>query len=67
MGSREWRMSKEDLKRVAVGAGVAAAGAFLAYLSEWAAGVDWGDWSPIVTAGFAIAANFVRKFATDTR
>lgn len=59
-------MSKEDLISLAKGAAIAAAGAAVAYLSQWASGQDLGVWAPLVTAGAAILANLVRKLAYPT-
>jgi len=66
-GSKKFSLNKEDLRRVAVGAGVAASGAVLTYLSDAIPSVDWGVWTPIIVAGFSILSNLVRKWMTGTR
>ncbi len=57
--------NKIQLKKIAIGAGIAMLGAGLTYLSEIAAQIDFGDWTPIVTAVFAIGVNTLRKLATN--
>lgn len=53
----------DELKSVLKGAAVAAAGAILTYVSQWATGQDFGPWQPIIAAGLAVAANIFRKWA----
>lgn len=65
-GSPKGKVDRYDLRKVAVGAGIAAAGAVLAYVTEWLSGQDLGDWGPLVGAVMAVLANFLRKLATDT-
>lgn len=48
------------LKKLLKGAAIAAVGAVLTYLTEAVAGIDFGEWTPVVTAGFAIVANALR-------
>jgi len=60
------KLSKEDWKKVGIGACVAGAGAVLTYLAEWATGMSFGTWTPIVVGGLSILANAVRKIATNT-
>lgn len=49
------------------GASIAAAGAILTYLSEFVAGHDFGEWTPLVTAFFSILTNIVRKLAVRNK
>ena len=56
-------MTREQTASVARGALVAAVGAALTYLSEWASNTDFGQWQPIVAAVLAVATNAVRKWA----
>lgn len=58
--------SPTDAKKVVIGALVAAAGAALTYLSGWMSGADFGVWTPTITAAWAVFANAVRKYLTDT-
>jgi hypothetical protein len=51
------------LQKVLTGAFIAGAGAILTYLSEWVAGADFGDYTPLIVAGFSVLSNIVRKLA----
>jgi len=48
---------------LAKGAGIAIVGALLTYATQVLSGQDLGLWGPIVAAGLAVAANFVRLLA----
>jgi len=54
-------MDKNKLISVAKGAGIAAAGAVLTYVSQWASGADFGSAGPVVAAVLAILVNVLRK------
>lgn len=65
-GTPSFNLGREDLIKVATGAAIAAAGAGLTYLSQWATGQDFGVWTPMVVAVLSAAVNAFRKWATDT-
>ncbi len=52
---------KEAYKKVLVGAGIAMAGAGLTYLTETIPNVDFGTYTPYVTAVFSVLVNVLRK------
>lgn len=56
-------MNKDKLISVAKGAGIAAAGAVLTYLTQWTSGTDFGAAGPVVAAVLAVLVNVVRKAA----
>lgn len=59
---RLWKnLPWKKIKKVLVGAVIAMLGALLTYLSEVVTTVNWGEWTPIVTALFAIFVNMARK------
>lgn len=58
-------MDKEQLISVAKGAGLAAAGAALAYLTQWAQGIDLGQKSVILAAVASVMLNAIRKLVTQ--
>ena len=60
---KEMNLDKDKLISVAKGAGIAAAGAVLTYLSQWASGADFGAAGPVVAAVLAVLVNVVRKAA----
>lgn len=59
-------MSREQIVSILKGAGIAGIGAALTLLSEWASGVNFGVWTPIVVAALSILANVVRKLSAGT-
>ena len=66
MGSNSFSLSKEDLNKLGKGMLIAISGAVLTYGTEWIAGTSFGLWTPLVVAGWSVAANMLRKFVTDT-
>ena len=56
---------KEKFIKVLKGAAIAAAGAALAYITAYVADEDFGTWTPVVTAGWAVVVNLVRKLLTS--
>ncbi len=65
--SKIGKLNKTDWKKLGIGAAVAAVGAILAYITEVIPTVDLGEtWTPVVTAGWAIIANMVRKLLTTS-
>jgi hypothetical protein len=59
-------LTKEDWKKVGIGAGVAGIGAVVTYLVAWAGNIDFGTYTPLVAAISAVVVNLVRKFVTKT-
>lgn len=55
----------DKLVSVGKGAAIAAAGAVLAYLTEWTSGQEFGVWAPTIAAVLAVATNAVRKLGTN--
>ena len=55
----------ETWVKIAKGAGLAAVGAASTYLLVYASALDWGPWTPIATAAFAVVANTLRKFGLE--
>jgi len=43
------------------GALIAGAGAAMAYMAEGLQGIDFGEWTPIVVAGFSVLVNAIRQ------
>lgn len=66
MGSPNFSISIDDLKKVGTGALLAAFGAGAYYLIHWAGMVDWGPYTPIVVAALGVATNLLRKYVTNT-
>ena len=60
-------LNKTDYKKIAIGAGVAVAGALITYVSEVVTQVDFKDWTPLVVAGWGVIANIVRIWIKDNQ
>jgi hypothetical protein len=60
--SPNWTLIKQDLKRIAIGAGIALLGALATYLEQEIPGFDFGAYTPIVVAVNSILINAIRKF-----
>lgn len=60
--SIKYSLNKHDLTRIAIGAGVALAGALLTYVSETITSIDFGSSTPLVVAFWSILANVARKY-----
>ncbi len=65
-GSKKYSMDTTDVQKIAKGAAIAAAGAALVFISNMA-GMDWGQWTPIVTAIAAVIANSIRKWMAENQ
>lgn len=60
--SEPGKVDRAELEKVGRGALIAAAGAGLTYLTAWITGANFGDWTPVIVAAWAIAANAARKY-----
>jgi len=65
--SESMSLIKEDMKKILIGAGMAAIGAFLTYVIQMASGIDYGEWTPAITAFLSILANVIRKWVASTQ
>jgi len=65
--SKTLKLIKEDLKKIAIGAGVAGAGAVLTYATQEVSNIDYGEWTPVITALMSILANTIRKWLILTK
>ena len=66
-GSPAFSFSGEDVKKVLIGTLVAAAGAALTYVTEWATATDFGIYTPMVVAGLSVLTNIARKYLFNTQ
>ena len=53
--------TQEKLIKILKGAGIAAVGAALTYLTEALPTVELGDWTPVVVGAWSIVVNVLRK------
>lgn len=67
MTSKQLSVSKEDLIKVGKGALIAGGSAILTYLTSAITSLDFGEYTPIVVAGFGILINFLRKFIPEQK
>lgn len=59
-------MNKNDLVSVLKGAAIAAGGAVLTYLGQWASNTDFGSLTPAIVAGLSVGINALRKYLLPT-
>lgn len=64
--SPNWVLIKQDLKKLAVGAGIALLGALATYLQDTIPTVDFGVYTPIIAAVNSIIIATIRKFITSS-
>ena len=64
-GSTSYSLNSSDFKRIGKGALVAVVGALLVYATETLPAIDFGAWTPLVAAAFAVIANTVRVWIAD--
>lgn len=60
--SKKFDLNTQDIKKIAIGAGVAMAGALLTYLAQTVGSMDFGVYTPYVVAFLSILVNVGRKF-----
>jgi hypothetical protein len=58
-------ISKEDWIKVGKGALIALAGAAITYLPTITGILEFGPWTPVITAGISILVNYLRKLVTQ--
>lgn len=65
--SQRFTLNSQDLKKISTGAIVAIVGALLVYATDLVPQIDWGVYTPLVTAVFAVLANVVRKWLAENK
>ena len=65
--SKAYSFQGIDWPKIVRGALVAVAGALLTYFTVIVTETDFGAFTPIVTAGFAVVANIVRKWISENQ
>ena len=61
----KYTFTKENLVKIAKGAGIAIGGALIAYLAELLPNVDFGQWTPLVVALGGVLINAARQFIKE--
>ncbi len=64
--SEKLKISKNDFVKVGKGALIAGAGAVLTYLTSAITTLDFGEYTPLVVAGFSVLVNLLRKLIPKT-
>ena len=64
--SPNWTLIKQDLKKLAIGAGIALLGALATYLQDSIPSIDFGAYTPIIVAANSVLINAIRKFISGT-
>lgn len=60
--SKPFSLNKEDLKKIGKGTVIAGSGAVLTYLLSQLPKVDFGQYTPLITATLSILINSALKF-----
>ena len=61
MKDLKFRLNNEKLKKIAIGAGVALAGALATYLEATIPGVDFGEYTALAVSFNSVLVNVIRK------
>ena len=61
----KFTFTKENLIKIAKGAGIAVGGALLTYLTQYISSTDFGQWTPVVVALGGIIINAGREFLKE--
>lgn len=56
-----------DVKKILIGAAMAAIGAIVTYVAEHINGVNFGEFTPFVVMIVSILANTIRKWIAETK
>ena len=67
MGSKRFVLDPTDFKKLGNGLLVAVLGAALTYGTEFVTGENFGQWTPIVVAGWSVLANVGRKWIANNK
>jgi predicted membrane protein len=65
--SPKFTLIKEDIKSLSIGLGITLTGAALTYITEYVAKADYGQYTALVVAIWALLANVIRKLITDSK
>ena len=60
-------LNKQDYIKIGKGALIAVIGALMTYLSETIANIDFGEFTPLVMAGWSIIVNTLNKYLTNSK
>lgn len=63
--SKRFSLNKKDVQKILTGAMIAMGGALLTYFAESLKDVDFGQWTPVVTALASIAINAGRQYLSE--
>lgn len=65
--SKPNQLIADDVKKILIGAGVAALGAFFTYLAQYLSNQDFGEFTPLVVALCSVIVNALRKWGMETK
>lgn len=63
--TKKMTLTKENVRKILTGGMIALTGALVTYFAEALQGVDFGEWTPVVTAISAILVNAIREYLKD--
>lgn len=59
---KKYSLNKAEIERIAVGALITAAGAFITYIAQVVAKTDFGTYTPLVVLVSTVVVNTIKKF-----
>ena len=65
VGSESYSLSKEDWKKIGMGALIAIAGALATWMQEVIPGVNFGSYTTFMIIVNSVLVNIIRKFVSD--
>lgn len=65
MGSKRFTLNMNDVWKLLKGMVIAALGAILTYLMQWATSTDFGEFTPAIVAVVSVLVNVIRKWLMD--
>lgn len=66
-GSKNFTLNQADFNKILKGAVMALGGALLTYIAQTIPNVDFGAYTPIITAVLAVVMNTAHKWLLDSR
>lgn len=64
-GSKRGELNNIDWLKIGKGAIIALAGALATYLATLSGTIDFGDYTPLVTALFSVVVNLLNRWISD--
>lgn len=63
--TKKYTLTNENIKKIITGAAIALGGALITIFAEQINQIDFGEWTPVVTALSAILINAARQYLSE--